>query len=126
VCIVSGLYVDHHDLYCSCGDALFSFLPSGFHQFKLPCEVFFIGILIVLNLRGLKESVAILAPIFLTFIVTHAFMLAMDLNACLMDIVPIATNLGPTSVMVSQYWADGVWFSFSFELIPSAVALIQE
>jgi amino acid transporter len=74
----------------SCGDALFSFLPSGFHQFKLPCEVFFIGILIVLNLRGVKESVAILAPIFLTFIVTHAFMLGYGILTHVDDIVPIA------------------------------------
>src|SRR5512139_3540625 len=56
----------------SCGDALFSFLPSEFHQFKLLCEVLLVVILIFLNLRGVKESVAVLAPIFITFVVTHA------------------------------------------------------
>jgi amino acid transporter len=49
------------------GDALFSLLPLELHPWKLPAEVFFIVILIVLNLRGVKESIITLAPIFLFF-----------------------------------------------------------
>ena len=59
----------------SCADALFSFLPMGLHQFKLSFGIFLILFLILLNLRGVKESVTILAPIFMIFIVTHVFML---------------------------------------------------
>jgi amino acid transporter len=36
----------------ACGDALFSFLPMRFHEFKLPFEFLLIAILIILNLRG--------------------------------------------------------------------------
>lgn len=50
----------------ACGDALFSFLPTEIHSFKLPFEILLIVVLIILNLRGVKESVIILAPIFLT------------------------------------------------------------
>src|ERR1700709_1310387 len=52
-------------------DALASFLPIGFHPYKLWAEAFFIGVLIVMNLRGLKEAIQILLPIFLGFVATH-------------------------------------------------------
>ena len=55
----------------SCGDAIFSFLPMSFHQFKLIFVIFLILVLITLNLRGVKESVTVMAPIFLIFLVTH-------------------------------------------------------
>jgi len=65
------------------GDAIFSFLPpawSGAVLFrmlpvKLIVEFAAIGFLILLNLRGVKESVIALAPLFLTFIVSHAILI---------------------------------------------------
>jgi amino acid transporter len=77
----------------SCGDALFSFLPVKFHEFKLPFELLLIVILIILNLRGVKESVKILAPIFLTFIVTHIFMLGYGIFSHVDEIQPITQGL---------------------------------
>src|SRR6185503_19715304 len=53
------------------GDAIFSFLPIGWQGFKLPVELAVVGWLIVLNLRGIRESVLVLTPIFVTFILTH-------------------------------------------------------
>ncbi len=53
------------------GDALFSLLPLSLHVYKLPVEFGAIIFLIIMNLRGVKESVSVLIPIFLTFIVTH-------------------------------------------------------
>ncbi|MGD0946711.1 MAG: amino acid permease [Candidatus Binatia bacterium] len=52
-------------------DAIFSFLPLEFQRVKLPTEALVIGLLILLNLRGVKESVTLLLPIFLGFIITH-------------------------------------------------------
>lgn len=52
-------------------DALFSLLPLGFQSYKLYFEVAAILLLIVLNLRSMKESIKILMPIFLGFILTH-------------------------------------------------------
>jgi hypothetical protein len=54
-------------------DQLWSFLPLAWLPYKLPTEFFVIGLLIVLNLRGVRESVHILAPIFVVFVITHAF-----------------------------------------------------
>jgi hypothetical protein len=53
------------------GDAMFSMLPLAWHGWKLPSEVFFIAGLVTLNLRGVRESVLALAPIFLLFVITH-------------------------------------------------------
>jgi len=53
------------------GDALFSFLPMEWHVLKMPVEIFLILFLTVLNIRGAKESVIVLAPIFIVFLVTH-------------------------------------------------------
>ena len=59
----------------ACTEALFSFVPPEFQRFKLVFAVFLILLLIILNLRGVKESVMVLAPIFLIFIVTHILLL---------------------------------------------------
>jgi len=56
-------------------DATFSFLPPHWHVWKLPLEFAVIGLLTLLNLRGVKESVTALAPIFLVFLFTHAFLI---------------------------------------------------
>jgi amino acid transporter len=66
------------------GDAFFSVLPNGDHwatlpifglPLKLQVELAAFLLLVVLNLRGVKESVTVLMPIFLVFIVTHAVMI---------------------------------------------------
>ncbi len=59
----------------SAGDQIFSVLPPAWGQSKLLVETAVIGLLVVMNLRGVKESVTILAPIFLTFLATHAFLI---------------------------------------------------
>lgn len=59
----------------SCGDALFSFLPISLLHYKLPFVMALIGIMVLLNLRGVKESVTVLAPIFLVFVVTHILLI---------------------------------------------------
>lgn len=52
-------------------DAVFSLLPPQWLHFKLEFAIAGILILTVLNLRGAKESIIPLVPVFLTFICTH-------------------------------------------------------
>ncbi len=54
-------------------DALFSFLPAYMLPYKLSVAVAGVMILVWMNLRGVKESVMPLVPIFIVFIVTHVF-----------------------------------------------------
>ncbi len=56
-------------------DQVFSVLPPELVSLKLWAAALTIGLLVVLNLRGVKESVAILAPIFALFLVTHAVLI---------------------------------------------------
>jgi amino acid transporter len=53
------------------GDVIFSFLPASWIGLKLSVEVLFILGLTTLNIRGARESAIALAPIFVTFVVTH-------------------------------------------------------
>ncbi len=53
------------------GDALFSLLPNSMAMYKLPVEFLAIFFLILMNLRGLKESVTAVVPFFMLFVVTH-------------------------------------------------------
>jgi len=56
-------------------DALFSLLPLALHPFKIGFECVMLGLLMTLNLRGMKEAIKVLLPVFLGFIVTHAVMI---------------------------------------------------
>jgi len=60
-------------------DAVFSFLPAAWESRKLAVEVVILVLLVVLNLRGVKESVTFLLPIFLVFVATHALMIGYGL-----------------------------------------------
>src|SRR5574341_569608 len=75
-------------------DALFSFLPPAWLPYKLSFAVLGVLILTVMNMRGVKESVLPLVPIFLTFVVTHAFIIGYAL-------VVKAGNLGEVAGSVS-------------------------
>jgi amino acid transporter len=52
-------------------DAIFSFLPPPWHAGKFGFIVFILFFLIWINLRGVKESVVALTPIFIAFLFTH-------------------------------------------------------
>lgn len=54
-------------------DALFSLLPPGALHYKLLFEAAGVSVLTLMNLRGAKEAVLPWVPIFITFVLTHAF-----------------------------------------------------
>jgi amino acid transporter len=70
----------------SSADALFSFLPIHYQPLKIFAEVLFIFALIFLNLRGVKESVLFLLPIFLLFIVMHIVGIALGIGSHLSNL----------------------------------------
>ncbi len=91
------------------GDAIFSFLPPhwqahavfGAIPLKLLVEFAGISILIILNLRGVRESVTILAPIFVAFLVTHAIVI-LGVIFSRMDEVPVVAR------QISEGFANGL------------------
>jgi len=77
----------------SCVDALFSYVPQYFHHYKVPLACFLLVILIILNIRGVKESIAVLAPIFVTFVATHLLMLLYGIFSNTERFVPLAGEI---------------------------------
>src|SRR5438067_12542286 len=57
------------------GEAIFSNFPPQWHVWKLPVELVAIALLTILNLRGVKESIRVLMPIFLAFLATHVVLI---------------------------------------------------
>ncbi len=59
------------------GDALFSFsfIPPAWHAAKPPLEGLCICTLLAMNMRGVRESVMVLAPMFFLFVVTHVLVI---------------------------------------------------
>jgi len=79
----------------SCVDALFSFLPLHYQEWKIETSCALIVLLMVLNIRGVKESIKVLAPIFILFIATHILLLAYG----------IGSHVGQISVVAGQFHA---------------------
>src|SRR5579863_2433264 len=52
-------------------DAIFSFLPLSFGAWKLAVCALVVFLMVLMNLRGVKESVLSLLPIFIAFVVMH-------------------------------------------------------
>ncbi|MCX5806582.1 MAG: APC family permease [Proteobacteria bacterium] len=81
----------------SCGDALFSFLPLAFQKYKIFFVSFLIVALVILNLRGVKESVTLLAPIFAIFVITHVLLIGYGIISHVPQINPLLGALKTTS-----------------------------
>lgn len=72
--------------------AIFAFLPQ-YEHWSLPVCYGAILILIVMNLRGIKESITVLIPIFLLFCLTHAIMLGYGVMKHAGDIPTAASHV---------------------------------
>ncbi len=77
----------------SCGDAIFSFLPLSFQKYKLIFVAFLIVMLVILNLRGVKESVTFLAPIFVVFVATHILLIGYGILSHTGQIKPLMNEV---------------------------------
>ncbi len=74
-------------------DQVFSVLPSHAAQFKLIAEAAVIGFMVLLNLRGVKESVAVLTPIFALFILTHVILIFGGVGSHLFAVPQVASEV---------------------------------
>jgi amino acid transporter len=78
----------------SCGAAIFSFFPPSWQQYKLPFDIFAILFLVVINLRGVKESVTMLAPIFAIFVLTHILLIGYAILSHIPQVGPVTHKIG--------------------------------
>ncbi len=73
-------------------DAFFSMLPPEWQAFKLSIALTGVFMLIVLNLRGVKESVLPLLPIFIIFLLTHTFVIIYGFFSHALDFPQLVQN----------------------------------
>lgn len=120
-------------------DAIFSFVPAGFHVLELPSELAVVAALILLNLRGVKESVLVLTPIFLAFIVSHAALIGYGLFRHAGGLAPLLADtardthaasselglLGVALVLLRAFSLGGGTFT-GIEAVSNGVGILRE
>jgi amino acid transporter len=74
-------------------DAIFSLLPEPWAHYKIQVEIAGLVILTIMNIRGVKESVTSLLPIFMVFVVTHAVLLISILGKHVTDIPAVSHDV---------------------------------
>ncbi len=72
-------------------DQVFSLLPPVWQHFKFGAAVFIAVVLIILNLRGVKESIQVLVPIFLLFLGTHILLIGTTIVGHVMRLPAVFT-----------------------------------
>ncbi|MBK9576754.1 MAG: APC family permease [Fibrobacterota bacterium] len=123
----------------SCGDAIFSFVPAHFGWIKLPFELVVLALLAVLNLRGAKESVKILVPIFLVFVATHLAAILWAVGSNLPDASRVASETGgqitssvsalgllPALVLVLRAYSMGAGTFTGIEAVSNGLPILRE
>ncbi len=120
-------------------DALFSFLPITLLPFKLWFAVGLLLILIILNLRGVKESVMVLMPIFMIFVITHALVILYALGthllgfpqvvaATAMDIKSSVSDLGLLGMvfLLMRAYSMGAGTYTGIEAVSNGLPILRE
>ena len=120
-------------------DAIFSFLPETWRPWKIPVVLAGLGILTIMNMRGVKESVSALVPIFGLFLLTHAVMLVVGIGGHLgsagavasevkHNISGSATGLGGVALLalfVRAYSMGGGTYT-GIEAVSNGIAMMRE
>lgn len=83
------------------GNALFSLLPAEWGYLMLPCELAALAFLTVINMRGAKESILVLLPIFAIFVLSHLLLVVLGI----VRQVPHAPQVAQD---IAHGWSSGV------------------
>ena len=75
-------------------DAIFSFLPFEYQSYKVAMALTVLVLLTILNLRGVKESVTALTPIFVIFLLSHIFLIGYSFFTHASQLHSVATQTG--------------------------------
>ncbi|MES2150840.1 MAG: APC family permease [Pseudomonadota bacterium] len=100
-------------------DALFSLFPLGAQPYKLDTEMAIVIALLWMNLRGAKESIKLLLPIFLAFVITHVVLIVYGI---LVHASAIPALLPDTLIETRAMAAGNSWL-FTIALLLKAYSL---
>jgi hypothetical protein len=69
-------------------------VPVTFQHYKIWFAVGGVLVLMIMNLRGVKESIAVISPIFLIFVVTHVIIIIYSFSMNIGNFGPVAAATG--------------------------------
>jgi amino acid transporter len=95
-------------------DAIFSLIPDTYHRYHLYVSLSILVLLLILNLRGMKESIEFLLPIFLGFIITHVAIILYGFISHRQGFFPIFKRAIDDSIQLKQLIG---WTPFIFLLL---------
>ena len=120
-------------------DQLWSFLPMHWAGYKLAAELALILFLVVLNLRGVRESVTFLTPIFMIFIGTHLFLILYAIGVHLTGLPDLfhqttadlhtsvrALGFFPVALLLLRAYSMGGGTYTGIEAVSNGVASLRE
>ena len=120
-------------------DAIFSFLPVSAGHYKVITSILVLIFLIILNLRGVRESVTFLLPIFLVFVVTHFLLITYGLASHLHFLPEVIQNAGsearkssaamglvPTFFILLRAYSLGGGTYTGIEAVSNGVQILRE
>ena len=120
-------------------DALFSFLPLSLGPYKLLVAVLVVLFLTVMNMRGVKESVVPLVPVFLIFLITHTLAIIYAVGANVAAVGDVArattTELGKTTsqlgvfgtlVLIMRSYSMGAGTYTGIEAVSNGMPLLRD
>jgi len=120
-------------------DAMYSFLPPHWAGTKLLAAGLALLLLLVLNLRGVKESVTFLMPIFLVFVATHVGMILYAVGSHLSVLPEVfrgagtelhssisALGLAPVAFILLRAYSMGGGTYTGIEAVSNGVAMLRE
>jgi amino acid transporter len=120
-------------------DALFSFLPAKWHGFRLAFAILGVFLLIVINLRGVKESVVPLVPVFLAFLLSHALAIGYALlthsedypkilQGMSLDIQHLSAQIGTAGVifLILHAYSMGAGTFTGIEAVSNGLPILRE
>jgi amino acid transporter len=123
----------------SASDAIFSFLPVNLYHYKLEFSLVMLVLLTILNMRGAKESVMPLVPIFMVFILTHAFAIIYGLGTHLLDFPTVAhetvrevskthaeLGLFPMIFLILRAFSMGAGTYTGIEAVSNGLSILRE
>jgi amino acid transporter len=120
-------------------DAVLSFLPESWSHYKFLMVTAGLLLLTVMNIRGVKESVSSLVPVFFVFLISHALLLIVAIGSHFSQVHATTTavhanlqhsmttlgGLGMLSLFVRAYSMGGGTYT-GIEAVSNGVAMMRE
>jgi amino acid transporter len=120
-------------------DAIFSNFPPAYQPYKIAVTLAMILLLLLLNLRGIRESVFSLMPIFIIFLLTHAFTIVYPIffhTRDFVNLVPDATrefrqasgSMGTFAVLLilARAYSMGAGTYTGIEAVSNSMVILKE